>query len=415
MPNAPTASVTVSGRGRARIEAGHPWLFRQDVVRGPDADARAGGPAVVWVTDGTGHPLALATWASEAKVALRILERARAHADKRSLPPPPALLDVIAPRLAAAVARRASVATRRDAMRLVHGEADALPGLFVDRYGDALVLQTTSVAMDAARSELVRLVEDTLRPRIVVAREDSSMRDFEGLPRFARVLAGEGGTNVVYHLGGVAFEADLLTDGKTGGFLDQADNHAFVAALAPPGARALDAFAYHGGFALALARHGGPVLATDENADAVARIRANASRNGLANVEARTANAFDLLRALEREGRRFDVVVLDPPAFAKRAGARAGGHGPASAADRAYKEIFLRGLRLTESGGLAVLCSCSGQVTRAHFDEIVTAASADAGRVVQIVARLGASADHPELVGVPETGHLKVWVLRVIG
>jgi len=241
----------------------------------------------------------------------------------------------------------------------------------------------------------------------VVARDDSSMRAFEDLPRFAGVVAGGGPTTVVYRLGPNQLEADLLVDGKTGGFLDQADSHARVAALAPAGARCLDAFTYHGGFALALARRGGPVLAADENAAATARAAANAKRNGLHNMTTRTANAFDLVRELEAARERFDVVVLDPPALAKRASAL-------PAADRGYKELILRGVRLTTPGGLCVLCSCSGRVTRDHWDELVGQGVADSGRRAQILERRGAAADHPELVGVPETGHLKTWLLRVL-
>jgi 23S rRNA (cytosine1962-C5)-methyltransferase len=199
----------------------------------------------------------------------------------------------------------------------------------------------------------------------------------------------------------------LLVDSKTGGFLDQADNHAFVAALAPVGSRCLDAFTYHGGFALALARKGGAVLATDEDGGAVERARANAARNGLPNLAVRQANAFDLLRSLEAAGEKFDVVVLDPPAFAKRKSGDL-------AAERAYRELILRGVRLAVPGGLVVACSCSGRVSREQFDHLVATAAADSGRQVQILARLGAGRDHPELAGVPETGHLKCWVLRTL-
>jgi 23S rRNA (cytosine1962-C5)-methyltransferase len=249
--------------------------------------------------------------------------------------------------------------------------------------------------------------------RVVVARDVGSARDFEGLPRFAGVVAGAGDTRVIYRLGENRFEADLLTDSKTGGFLDQADNHLAVAALAPAGARALDAFTYHGGFALALGRRGGEVLATDEDPQAVARAAANARRNELERVTVRRANAFDLLRELEARGEGYDVVVLDPPALAKRAAAHAP-RGPRTAADRAYKELVLRGARLTRPGGLLVACSCSGGVTRAHWDEITADAVADAGRTAQILARNGAGPDHPELTGVPETGHLKTWILRLL-
>jgi 23S rRNA (cytosine1962-C5)-methyltransferase len=418
--------AVVGPRGRTRIAARHPWVFRQDIVRGPATDASDGGPALVQVTDARGQPLGLATWAARAPIALRMLTFGapgdgppdpRAGAGQhRGLfletpaapgQEPPALLDLVAKRLGPALARRGGLARERDALRLVHGESDGLPGLFVDRYADAVVVQTTSVAMDAAQPAIAGLLAERLSPRIVLERNDGSARDFELLPRRAGVLRGEGPTRVVYQLGPNQLEADLLVDGKTGGFLDQADNHARVAELAPAGARALDAFTYHGGFALALARLGGAVLATDEDEQAVTRARANAARNDLANLEVRRANAFDLLRTLEGAGERFEVVVLDPPALAKR-------KSEAGAAQRAYKELVLRGLRLTAPAGLTVACSCSGRISRADWDEIVAAAAADAGRQVQVIERLGAGRDHPELVGVPETGHLKCWILRVL-
>jgi 23S rRNA (cytosine1962-C5)-methyltransferase len=404
--------VTVSARGAARVRAGHPWVFRQDVVRGPAKDASTGGPALVEVRDPRGKPLAVATWAAEARLALRVLATGPAAEGL-----PRELLAIVRSRLDAALARRRALDLQRDAVRVVHAESDGLPGLVVDRYADAAVIQTTSVAMSAHRDAIAALVRDALSARVVIARDDGSARDFEGLPRFAGVVAGpsDASTRVEYRLGPNRLEADLLTDSKTGGFLDQADNHAAVAALAPENARALDAFTYHGGFALALARRGGPVLATDEDPAAVARAGDNARRNGLANLEVRRANAFDLLRDLEARRELFDVVVLDPPALAKR-GSPSGSNAAAalSAADRAYKELILRGARLTRPGGLLVACSCSGRVTRAHWDELVAEGLADAGRAAQVLARNGASADHPELVGVPETGHLKTWILRVV-
>ena len=394
----PTAKI--NSRGRSRLNAGHPWIYRQDVLAGPKTDARTDGPDVVIVADERGRPLGVATWASESPIALRILDRG--PSDRV-----PDLMKVVEERLRRARARRVQLGLDRDAFRLAHGESDALPGLIVDVYADVAVLQTTSVAMNANRAAIARLVKDMLGARMVIARDDGSARDFEGLPRKAEVLLGEGSSEVVYRLGPNHLLADLLIDSKTGGFLDQTDNHALVASLAPQGARCLDAFTYHGGFALALARKGGPVLATDEDAQAVARTAANATRNGLANMTARQANAFDLLRSLEAERERFDVVVLDPPALAKR---KSGDN----VAERAYREIILRGLRLVVPDGLLVACSCSGRISREQFDHIVAEASTDSGRAVQVLARMGAGRDHPELVGVPETGHLKCWVMRVL-
>jgi 23S rRNA (cytosine1962-C5)-methyltransferase len=396
-----SATAVVSARGAARIRGGHPWVFRPDVIRGPARDAGDGGPALVKVEDGRGKALGIATWAARARLALRMVARGP---DAQPRP----LAEIVAERLDVALERRLALALDRDAYRVVHAESDGLPGLVVDRYADAAVLQTTSIAMNAARDQIAELVRARLDARVVVARDDGSARDFEELPRFAGILSG-GEARVVYRLGENRLEADLLADGKTGGFLDQADNQAAVAALAPPGARALDAFSYHGGFALALARRGGEVLAVDESGAAVARASANARRNGLPNLAVQRANSFDLLRSMESRGELFDVVVIDPPALAKRAGAAA-----VDTAARAYKELLLRGARLTRPGGLLVACSCSGRITRAHWEEICADALADAGRAAQVLARAGAGRDHPELAGVPETGHLKAWMFRVL-
>src|SRR5262245_3449739 len=370
-------TAVVSARGASRIAGGHPWVFRPDVVRGPKHDAGDGGPSLVRVHDGHGRPLGVATWAAGPRLALRMVARAEE-------PEPADLVGLVAERLGAALGRRRALYLDRDAYRVVHAESDFVPGLVVDRYADAAVIQTTSVAMNAARDAIAAIVRKRLDARIVVCRDDGSARDFEELSRFAGVVAGEGDTRTVYRLGRNRLEADLLHDGKTGGFLDQADNHAAIAALAPAGGRVLDAFTYHGGFALALARRGGDVLAIDEDADAVERAAGNARRNELGNMRVERGNAFDLLREMAARGERFDVVVLDPPALAKRGGPQGLG-----AATRAYKELVLRGARLTRAGGLLVACSCSGKMTRAQWDGICAGAISDAGRTAHVLNRSG--------------------------
>jgi 23S rRNA (cytosine1962-C5)-methyltransferase len=240
----------------------------------------------------------------------------------------------------------------------------------------------------------------------------------EGLSRRRGVLlpaapAGEAQTLVRYHDAGALLEADLLADGKTGGFLDQQENHAlalgYAQGVAEGGGRTgLDAFTYHGGFALALARGGLETMACDESAAAIGRARRNAELNGLA-VDFQVRNAFDLLRALEASGRRFDMVVIDPPALAKRGQA---GASAVAAAVRAYKELNLRGLRLLSPGGVLITCSCSARVGGAEFGAMLEAAAHDAGAPVQVLERRGAGRDHPVLLGVPETEYLKCWVLR---
>jgi 23S rRNA (cytosine1962-C5)-methyltransferase len=205
-----------------------------------------------------------------------------------------------------------------------------------------------------------------------------------------------------YREGEVELQVDLLDDHKTGGYLDQRENHLRAGELAR--GEALDAFCYHGGFALQLARRARHVLAIDQDAAAVARTRENARRNQLDNVDVRAANAVEQLRALDKEGRKFDVVVLDPPAFAKR---RDGLEG----ALRVYKEINYRAVRLLKPGGLLVTCSCSGKVTPQMFGEVIEWAAQEAKRPLQILERRGAARDHPPLLGVPETDYLKCWFL----
>jgi 23S rRNA (cytosine1962-C5)-methyltransferase len=388
------ATVIVSTRGAARVRAGHPWVFEPDVTRASDA----AGADVVRVVDGRGALLGTALYAAGARLPLRMLGRGELALDGA----------LLASRIGDALARRRALFPTHDAYRVVHGEADLLPGLIVDRYADVAVIQTAARAMDAREAEIARAVEEALGARLVVARDDGGARDFEGLERRKGVLRGAGATLVEFHDAGTRMQADVLADGKTGGFLDQQENHARAASYVRAGDEALDAFSYHGGFALAMARAGArSVLALDESAAAVERLAANARRNGLTNVAASQKNAFDALRALEAEGRRFDVVVIDPPALAKRKSALVG-------AERGYKELNLRALRLCKPGGLLVTCSCSGKLTLERFGAIVEDAAADAGRPTQLLERAGAGRDHPPLVGVAETEYLKCWFLRVM-
>jgi 23S rRNA (cytosine1962-C5)-methyltransferase len=382
--------VTVSAKGAARLRAGNPWVYADDARGADDAGD------VVRVVDGRGVTIGTALWAPGARLPLRLLARDAVTLDATFL----------RARLHAANQLRQKLLPDADAYRVVHAEADGLPGLIVDRYADVAVLQTTARAMDAREAELAELIAEVTGARLVVARDDGGARDFEGLPRKKAILHGTGSTTVRYHDAGNLLEIDVMSDGKTGGFLDQAENHARAAAYAQ--GHALDAFTYHGGFALALARGGArSVLALDESAAAVERARANAARNELGQVTVEQDNAFDRLRKLESEGRRFNVVVIDPPALAKRKSAL-------GAAERAYKELNLRALRLCEPGGVLITCSCSGKLAPERFAAIVEEAARDVGRMVQLLERRGAGRDHPPLLGVPETEYLKCWILRVL-
>jgi 23S rRNA (cytosine1962-C5)-methyltransferase len=381
-------TAVVSARGEARVQGGHPWIFRSDVAR---MDGASPG-AVVRVLGPRGRALGLAFFSSRSEIRLRLLARG---------PELPA--DLLRERIRAALRWRETVAAGAAAYRVVHGEGDGLPSLIVDRYGDYLVLQTLSQATERLKDEIVAILVETLRPRGVLERNDPRVRTLEGLDQRVALLHGEVPDSIEVEEGGVRVTADLWRGQKTGLFLDQRENHLMAQGYAR--GRVLDAFSYNGGFALQAAAVAGDVLAVDVSADAVAAIRRNAERNGLVNVTATEANAFDLLRELSDRGERFDTVILDPPAFAKSKGAVAKAIG-------GYKEINLRALKLLPPGGCLITCSCSYHVHEADFEDLLADAAADARATVSVVEKRGQGRDHPVVLGVPETFYLKCFVLR---
>jgi 23S rRNA (cytosine1962-C5)-methyltransferase len=380
--------VVVSRKGQARVERGHPWVFRSDVVR--DGGATPG--AVVRVASTRGEPLGFALWSSRSEIRLRMIERGEALPD-----------DFWRARIESALGWRATVAAGAEACRVVHGEGDGLPSLVVDRYGDYLSIQTLSQATERAKAQIVAALVELLAPRGIVERNDPRVRTLEGLEPVVSVLHGEVPDGVEVCEGDVRLRVDLRRGQKTGLFLDQRENHLAVRRYAR--GRALDCFTYDGGFALQMARQCDEVVAVDLSAEALERVKVNASRNELANVTTRDANAFDLLRSLESAGERFDTVVLDPPAFAKSRDA-------APKAVRGYKEINLRALKILRPGGCLVTCSCSYHVHEDGFEAVLEAAAVDAGATVTVVEKRRQARDHPILLGVPETHYLKCFVLR---
>ncbi len=381
--------VTVKAKGAERWKLGHPWIYRSDVVEAPP------DPGVVRVTDRRGKFLGQALYSPRSEIRLRLLTRDDAPIDAAWW----------GRRIGEALARRGTVPA--SAYRVVHAEGDGLPALVVDRYGPFVVAQLLSAGLERVRGAVIAGIATALAPEGILLRNDAAIRRHEGLPLEVTTAQGAVPETVEVEEDGVRYLAAPHRGQKTGAFLDQRENRALAGAHTRPGGRGLDLFTYHGSFALHLARRAAEVTAVDSSAEALARGHENAARNGLTNIVWREANAFDFLRDLERREERFDIIVLDPPAFAKTKDsvprARAG-----------YKEINLRAMRILAPGGVLLTCSCSYHVNRGVFAEMLGAAAQDSGRRVQVLAWVGAGRDHPELVTAPETGYLKGALLRAI-
>ncbi|MBZ5576645.1 MAG: class I SAM-dependent rRNA methyltransferase [Acidobacteriia bacterium] len=384
--------VRVNRKGADRIASGHPWVFSSDLT---DRDGAQPGEAVK-VADPRGRPLGTAHYSSTSQIAVRMLST-QVEAIGR---------DFYLRRLRAAEQHRCAVVRHSDAYRVVHGEADLLPALVVDRYADCLVIQTLSQGMDAAKAEIVSCLEEIFQPRGIVARNDVAVRAKEQLPLESAVVCGEVPEFAAIHMNGLALRADLQRGQKTGIYLDQRENYVAAARYAR-GGRALDAFASTGGFALHLAAKCEKVEAIDSSGPALATARANAEANGIANIEFREADVFDFLASSAAARRQFSLVVLDPPAFAKS-------RRDVEAAISGYKEINLRALQLLPPDGILVTCSCSHHVSEAALLELVAQASLDAGRTLRILERRTQAQDHPILLTVPETLYLKCVILEVV-
>jgi 23S rRNA (cytosine1962-C5)-methyltransferase len=386
-------TVLLKARGEDRVRGGHPWVYRSDI-----ADVVDPSPGAIVEVRGPRHRLlGHALFSDQSQITIRMISRAAS-------PNEPPIDDAFwRARLDAAIRFRDALQINATAFRLVHGEADLLPSLIVDRYDDYLVIQTLSQGMDRLAPTLVRLLAELTGAKGILARNDPKVRRLEGLDQKVEVLYGEVPETIQVYEAGITYTVDPWRGQKTGLFLDQRENREAAARYAR--GRMLDCFSYNGGFAMVLAPHCETVEALDVSAEAVARIAANAAANGITNLTAREANVFDELRHLERDGARYDTIVLDPPAFAKN-------KASIPNALAGYKEINLRALRLLNPGGFLITCSCSYNVDEAMFGEAVLNASADAHIPVTLVEKRMQGRDHPVLLGVPETHYLKSFILR---
>jgi 23S rRNA (cytosine1962-C5)-methyltransferase len=406
--------VKLSARGVARLQGRHPWVYRSDITE----EKNVPPGAVVRVLDQRGKFLGTALYSSSSQIAIRMIS----HGSVADLPA------LVKERIRAAIAYRKELVANTDAYRIVFSEADFLPGLIVDRYNDVVSVQILTQAMDAGpvRDAIVQTLAEVLQPAGIMERVDARIRELEQLPPLqSRLLWGEKSSTVISmnagqttgekttgeETSGVRFHYDGLEGQKTGAFLDQRENYAAAAQYAH--GEALDVFCYQGGFALHFAVY--PALHPDGKTSSVTGIDSsrpalemaekNAALNGL-ELEWIEANAFDLLREYAASGRRYDTIVLDPPAFAKT-------KRDLQKALGGYKELNLRAMKMLRPGGILVTCSCSFHVGASDFFEVVADAARDAHKSLRVVENRGAAKDHPVLLNVPETSYLKCLILRV--
>lgn len=383
-------AIIVAKRGADRIRRGHLWIYRSDVV---DANEAPGG-SIVRVQDEHRNFIGQAFYSDSSQIALRFLTTSEQAIDR----------DWWRTRIREAAARR-NISPETNAYRLVYSEGDLLPSLIVDRYADVLVLQTLSQGSEAIKPLLMDLLAEEFKPLAIIERNDVRVRQHEGLELMTGTLYGEATGEFEILQDGIRFMVSPLSGQKTGSFLDQRENR--LAARKVAHGRALDCFTFNGAFALQLAGACDRVIGIDISADAVAAAARNAQINNITNVEFREANVFDALREMETNDERFDIIVLDPPAFAKNRASIA----PAA---RGYKEINLRAIKLLNPGGVLVSCTCSYHMSEELFLKLIAEAANDAHRRVQLLEKRTQASDHPILFGVPETYYLKCVIARVI-
>jgi 23S rRNA (cytosine1962-C5)-methyltransferase len=383
-------SVVISTKGVERLRSGHPWVYRSDVR---SAQAEAG--AIVRVMDERGRFHGRAFYSDKSQIAVRLLTRENVPVDRA----------FFAERLRRAAAYRETIVENTDAYRLVHGEADLLPSIVIDRYGDYLVAQTLSQASERQKDLIVEILVEQFSPKGILERNDPKVRLLEGLPQSVSVLHGEVPEEILAKENGITFVYDLARGQKTGSFLDQRENH--WAARRYASGEVLDCFSYQGGFALTIADECEHVEAVDMGAAALQVARRNQELNSIVNVTFREGNTFDLLKEYDEVGRRFQMVILDPPAFAKN-------RDSLEAAERGYKEINLRALKILAPGGYLVTCSCSYHLSEALFLQLIAEAANDAKKNVVVVERRTQAQDHPISLTMPETHYLKALILKAL-
>lgn len=393
------ATLILQRNRKKRIEAGHPWVYQSEVAR-LDGQIEPGG--IVNIANHQGLFLARGLYNPQSQIVARVLTYDKDEAIDGPF---------FTRRIRAAWTYRQRFLRDTNACRVVYGEADFLPGLIVDKYGDVLSVQILSLGMDQRQESIRDALIEVFQPSGIFLRGDVPVRKLEGLPLETRVWMGDVPDVVEIKENGLRFLVDVKEGQKTGYFFDQRENRAAIAPLMrgwPDGARVLECFCHTGAFTMHAMQYGAHhVTAVDSSEPAIEVARQNAQINGFAEqIDFTVANAFDYLREADAQHRQYEIVILDPPAFAKSRNALAG-------ATRGYKEINLRGMKLVTDGGFLVTASCSFHLKPEMFRDMVLAAAVDAHKVLRLVHWSGAGKDHPEIAGVEEGHYLKFAIYQV--
>ena len=381
-------TVTLSARGLERFQTGHPWIYRSDVARMPPS------AGLYPVHDARGRVLGWAAVNPQSEITVRMLTRGMKPANEA----------LLLTHLEQAIQHRRNSSIDGNAYRVVHSDADGLPGVTVDKYGDYLVVQQHSAALEPHLPALLDALEAEFQPLGILARFDGKSRSLEGLETGVFELRGHVPEWLEVIEGDVRYLVDPWRGQKTGAFLDQRENRTALRKRAY--GRALDVFSYHASFGLHLATVCDNVECIDASEPALERGQQNARLNGFSNLSFTAGNAFDVLREFDRSGVKYQTISLDPPALAKA-------KRDLPAAYRAYKELNLRAMKLLEPGGILGTASCSFHVSESDFYDMLRDSAGDAGRNVRILERRAQSSDHPEMLNLPESRYLKYALLEI--
>jgi 23S rRNA (cytosine1962-C5)-methyltransferase len=380
----------ISKRATERVRAGHLWIYRSDIRK-----CLAEGGVIVDLFDMKGKFYGRAFYSDKSQIALRLVTTSDEIIDK----------EFWRNRIIASIVLREKTVSDTEVCRIVNGEGDGIPSVIIDRYKNVFSIQTLSQGSDKIKNLLAEILVELLDPVAIIERNEGKVRDLEGLPRQVSILKGEDPGEIVCLENGLKFYFHPSSGQKTGAFLDQRENRALAGKLSF--GSGLDCFCYAGGFALNMAKFCENVEAIDISDAAVELAKRNAELNRISNVDFIPDNVFDRLKLYDTQKRKFDTIVLDPPAFAKS-------RAHIDAAVRGYREINLRAMKLLIPGGLLITCSCSQHIDENAFLNILTEAASDANRRAQVIEKRTQSKDHPFLLSMPETYYLKCIFLRIL-